>query len=116
MRSEDERNNSDLTLRSKLITELRDLRLDTRRLNSSLVKRLKPFRKTDGSFKTLPDSRKKKHRRRTPDISVASTCTVLMAAITGGKYERRDKLFEAKSASEIFKQAVVKANWGSSGL
>ncbi len=116
MRSENEFNNSDLTLRSKLIAELRDLRLDTRRLNSSLVKRLKPFRKTDGSFKTLPDSRKKKQRKRTPDISVASTCTVLMAAITGGKFERRDKLFEEKSASEIFKQAVVKANWGSSGL
>jgi ATPase family associated with various cellular activities (AAA) len=116
MSSEVNHKNSDLTLRSKLIAELRDLRLDTRRLNSSLVERLTPFRKTDGSFKTLPDSRKKKHRKRTPDISVASTCTVLMAAITGGKYEKRHKLFEAKSASEIFKQAVVKANWGSSGL
>lgn len=108
--------NSDLALRSRLIKELRDLRLDTRRLNSSLVERLKPFRKTDGSFKTLPDSRKKRHRKRTPDISVASTCTVLMAAITAGKFEKRDKLFETKSASEIFRQAVVKANWGSSGL
>lgn len=116
MRSEGELHNTDLTLRSRLIEELRDLRLDIRRLNSSLVERLKPFRKTDGSFKTLPDSRKKKQRKRTPDISVASTCTVLMAAITGGKYEKRYKLFETKSASEIFKRAVVKANWGSSGL
>jgi hypothetical protein len=107
--------NPDLN-QSTLIEDLRELRLDTRRLNSSLVKRLKPFRKTDGSFKTLPDSRKKRHRKRTPDISVASTCTILMAAITGGKYEKRDKLFETKSASEIFKQAVVRANWGSSGL
>ena len=116
MSSEGEHNNSDLALRSRLIAELRGLRLDTRRLNSSLVERLRPFRKTDGSFKTLPDSRKKKHRKRTPDISVASTCTVLLAAITSGKYEKRHKLFETKSATEIFKQAVVKANWGSSGL
>ena len=107
--------NSDLT-HSTLIEDLRELRLDTRRLNSSLVERLKPFRKTDGSFKTLPDSRKKKQRKRTPDISVASTCTVLMAALTAGKHEKRYKLFEGKSASDIFKQAVVKANWGSSGL
>src|ERR1700756_3508882 len=116
MSLEGEVNNSDVALRSRLIEELRDLRLDTRRLNSSLVERRKPFRKTDGSFKTLPDSRKKRHRKRTPDISVASTCTVLMAAITAGKHEKRHKLFERKSASDIFKQAVVKANWGSSGL
>jgi hypothetical protein len=101
---------------STLIEDLRELRLDTRRLNSSLVERLKPFRKADGSFKTLPDSRKKKQRKRTPDISVASTCTVLMAAIAAGKHEKRHKLFETRSASDIFKQAVVKANWGSSGL
>ena len=92
------------------------MRLDTRRLNSSLVKRLKPFRKADGSFKTLPDSRKKRQRKRTPDISVASTCTVLMSALAARKHEKRHKLFERKSASDIFKQAVVKANWGSSGL
>ena len=116
MNSAFEGNSSDLTFRSRLIGELRGLRLDTRRLNSGLVKRLKPFRKTDGSFKTLPDSRKKRHRKGTPDISVASTCTVLMAAITGGKHEKRDKLFETKNAPEIFRQAVAKANWGSSGL
>jgi hypothetical protein len=115
MNSGERLNNSDLN-QSTLIEELRELRRDTRRLNSSLVKRLKPFRKADGSFKTLPDSRKKKQRKRTPDISVASTCTVLMAALTAGKHDKRHKLFETKSASDIFKQAVVKANWGSSGL
>ncbi len=102
--------------RSELIGELRQLRTDARRLNSSLVERLKPFQKADGSFKTLPDSRKNKQRKQTPDMSVASTCTVLMAALTAGKHERQHKLFERKSVSDIFKQAVVKANWGSSGL
>jgi hypothetical protein len=115
MNSGDGLDNPDLN-QSKLIEHLRELRLDTKRLNSSLVEHLKPFRKADGSFKTLPDSRKKKQRKRTPDMSVASTCTVLMAALTAGKHEKRHKLFERKSASDIFKQAVVKANWGSSGL
>src|ERR1700722_13653492 len=82
--------NPDLN-QSKLIEHLRELRLDTKRLNSSLVEHLKPFRKADGSFKTLPDSRKKKQRKRTPDMSVASTCTVLMAALTAGKHEKRHK-------------------------
>jgi hypothetical protein len=39
-----------------------------------------------------------------------------MSALAARKHEKRHKLFERKSASDIFKQAVVKANWGSSGL
>src|SRR5438309_1332467 len=107
-------NIQDQDLQPKLIEELRRMRVDARRLNSSLVERLKPFQKSDGSFKTLPDSRTKRRRKGGPDISVASTCTVLMAAIMAGKHKRRDKLFEKHTASDVFKQAAAKANWGSS--
>jgi hypothetical protein len=102
--------------RSTLIDDLRRLRLDAQRLNSSLVERVKPFRKKNGSFKTLPDSRSKRQKKGAPDISVASTCTVLMAAIAAGKHEEKHKLFAKPSAYEVFAEAAVKANWGSSGL
>jgi hypothetical protein len=99
----------------ELIEELRQLRKDARRLNSSMVERLKPFQKKNGSFKTLPVSREKRDSRTKPDISVASTCTVLMAAILAGK-EVQDKLFDKYTVSDVFKRSVVHANWGSSGL
>src|SRR5262249_6613789 len=116
MSSEKKTSRSDENLESVLIEELRQLRRDARRLNSSLVDRLKPFQKSDGSFKTLPDSKKSQRRKRTPDISVASTCTVLMAAILAGKHESRNKLFDKQTSAEVFKQSAAKATWGSSGL
>lgn len=99
-----------------LIEELREMRTDAKRLNSSLAKRLKPFRKKDGSFKTLPtspDLPDNPDEPGTPDISVASTCTVLMAALGAGEHH---KLFDEPSASEIFRRSAVCAKWGSSGL
>jgi hypothetical protein len=99
-----------------LVETLRQMRQDASRLNSSLVERLKPFQKRNGSFKTLPDSKPKRQKKGIPDISVASTCTVLMAAVAAGKHEQKHKLFNKRSAIEIFEEAAVKATWGSSGL
>jgi len=98
-----------------LIEDLRQLRKDAQRLNSSLVKRLRPFKKKNGSFKTLPKSREKQDSPGRPDISVASTCTVLMAALLAGEKARKS-LFDTSSAMDVFKKSVVNANWGSSGL
>jgi DNA replication protein DnaC len=100
----------------RLAEDLRQLRLDAQRLNASLVERLKSFQKKNGSFKTLPDSGSKHPKKGAVDISVASTCTVLMAAIAADKHEAKEKLFVTRSAFEVFEEAVVKANWGSSGL
>src|SRR5206468_6609258 len=89
------------------------LTIDARRLNSSLVERLKPFQKTDGSFKTLPRSKDRSSEIGAEDISVASTCTVLMAAIGAGKEK---KLFDKKPVASVFEKTVVEAQWASSGL
>jgi len=102
---------------SVLINDLRQLRLDVRRLNSSLVERLKPFQKPDGSFKTSPDSKDSPipggYPPNATDISVGSTCTVLMAAIGAGK---QNELFSETSISEIFTKSVRFSKWASSGL
>lgn len=103
---------------SELINDLRQLRLDARRLNSSLVDRLKDFRKPeDGSFKTSPDSTPSLPREGDPpnvtDISVGSTCTVLMAAIGSGTEK---KLFKDTDIAELFKKTVETSRWASSGL
>jgi hypothetical protein len=99
-----------------LIEELRQMRRDANRLSSSLVEHLKPFQKKNGSFKTLPDSRETRDTKQKLDISVASTCTVLMAAIAAGKHKERYALFDKQTVSEVFTQAAAKATWGSSGL
>jgi AAA+ superfamily predicted ATPase len=102
---------------SVLINDLRQLRLDVRRLNSSLVERLTPFQKPDGSFKTSPDSKDSPIPPDFPpnatDFSVGSTCTVLMAAIGAG---REEELFAKTNIPEIFKKSVRLSKWGSSGL
>src|ERR1700722_4723320 len=103
-------------VRPRFAEDLRRLRLDAQRLNTSLVERLKSFQKKNGSFKTLPDSQSKRPPKGAVDISVASTCTVLMAAIAADKHEAKEKLFVTRSAYEVFEEAAVKANWGSSGL
>lgn len=102
---------------SKLINDLRQLRLDARRLNGSLVDRLEPFRRPeDGSFKTSPDSQPSPPRQGDPknvtDISVGSTCTVLMAAIGTGKEK---ELFKTDIRA-LFTQTVETSRWASSGL
>lgn len=103
---------------SELINDLRQLRLDARRLNSSLVDRLKDFRKPeDGSFKTSPDSKPSLPQEGDPpnvtDISVGSTCTVLMAAIGSGT---ETKLFKDTNIAELFIKTVETSRWASSGL
>jgi hypothetical protein len=103
---------------SALINDLRQLRLDARRLNSSIVHRLKDFRKPeDGSFKTSPDSKPSLPKEGDPpnvtDISVGSTCTVLMAAIGSGT---ENKLFKDTNVTELFIKTVETSRWASSGL
>lgn len=102
---------------SVLINDLRQLRRDARRLNSSLVDRLRPFQKPDGSFKTSPDSKDSPippdYPPNATDISVGSTCTVLMAAIGAG---REKELFTKASIAEIFTRSVRLSKWASSGL
>ena len=65
---------------SDLIAELRLLRADERRLRATLVDDLRRFQKKDGdrTFFTLPSSDRK-------GISVATTCTALMALIDSEK-------------------------------
>ena len=98
-----------------LIERLRELRKDAQRVNSSLVERLSPFRKTNKSFKTLPTSDVGKDSADKPDISVASTCTVLMAAL-GVQEDKRDKLLTNKEIAEVFTTSVQRGKWASSGL
>ena len=111
---------SDKNMHSALIEQLRQLRTDARRLNSSLVDRLRPFQKDDGSFKTLPSSKDQSKELGPRSISVASTCTVLMAAIGAGKAaigtDKKDKLFDEDTIRDVFSKTVVEAEWGSSGL
>ena len=115
--------NSNHSAQSELIEELRQLRRDAQRLNSGLVEHLRPFQKHDKSFKTLPDSKDRSKRggaAAARHISVASTCTVLMAAIGAGKAaigtDRNEKLFDKDTIRELFEKTVVAAEWGSSGL
>jgi hypothetical protein len=122
---------------SDLIAELRLLRADERSLRAALVDDLRRFQKQDDlSFFTLPSSNRK-------GISVATTCTALMALIDSDKL---DELFASKpgatkavessqsdtppkdstssskrpkqqhrSAAEVFSD-VVSETWASSGL
>jgi hypothetical protein len=77
---------------SDLIAELRLLRADERRLRATLVDDLRRFQKKDGdrTFFTLPSSDRK-------GISVATTCTALMALIDSDKL---DELFPSKPEVE----------------
>ena len=98
-----------------LIESLRQLRKDAQRLNSGLVDRLKHFRKDNNSFKTLPDSPVGTDIQGAPDISVASTCTVLMAAL-GFEEDKREKLLTNRDIADVFKTSVEVGKWASSGL
>lgn len=64
-----------MTVPTDLTQRLRALRTEERRLRSSLVEDLRSFQKPDLSFFTLPDSKIDEK------ISVATTCTALMALI-----------------------------------
>lgn len=106
-----------MTTASISIEELRELRTTAHRLNSTVVEHLRPFQQLNGSFKTLPDSTIKKHAEnhpKIPDISVASTATVFMAAIGTGTLK---EFFggERRSVRQVFADAL-RSKWGSSGL
>lgn len=105
----------DQNAQAALIDDLRQLRKDAQRVNSSFVERLRPFRKDNKSFKTLPDSPVGTDLPSKPDISVASTCTVLMAAL-GFEEDKRDKLLTDKDIAQVFKTSVEDGKWASSGL
>jgi ATPase family protein associated with various cellular activities (AAA) len=118
----------------ELIERLRSLRAHGRRLHASLAGDLPSFQRTrDLSFFTLPDSEDD------GKISVATTCTVLMALIDSndiytllppdeasskGKVSGQDveSLPQKKSRTEVLDQwrhlfsRVVRATWASSGL
>ncbi len=101
---------------SELIARLRLLRTDERRLRASLVEDLRPFQKPeDLSFFTLPDSNRK-------GISVATTCTALMALIDSHRLLTLFRQGEGENVDvtkerigKLFR-SVVKATWRSSGL
>jgi hypothetical protein len=98
-----------------LIARLRLLRTDERRLRETLVNDLQPFQKPDDlSFFTLPDSNR-------TGISVATTCTALMALIDSDKLtalfrKPQEKPEKTKQRARNLFRSVVKATWKSSGL
>src|SRR5882724_7158716 len=62
-----------------LVSQLRSLRIDAQKLRDTLVDDLCPFQKPDDrSFRTLPQSSGK-------GISVATSCTALMALVDSNK-------------------------------
>lgn len=113
-------NKTSIDTQTSLIDRLRQLRRDTIRLNSGIIERLEPFRKTNGSFKTKPNSKdgiKTAYNKKIPDISVAATCTVIMTALLAGE-KIQEKLFDLPGhpVEEVFKQTATAVPWASSGL
>jgi hypothetical protein len=103
---------------ASIIDELRTMKIDAKRLSSSILKHLKPFQKEDASFKTLPDSG---DVSRDPGISVGSTCTVLMALLGSNKHadiplEKPKRPEDANGNIAGLFSDVVTSKWGSSGL
>jgi hypothetical protein len=104
-----------------MIDELRRMRRDALRLNSSVLEHLKTFQqKDDDSFVTLPPPFSKPRAQQT-DISVGSTCTALMALLAT---KTQEKLWSKKEDAQkktkidilgLFK-GLVRAKWESSGL
>jgi hypothetical protein len=118
MNSNDEPTNSDHGIRSMLMKELRQMRTDTQRLNSSVIEHLRAFQQEDDSFRTLPSS---KPLSEDPDMSVGSTCTALMALLA----TKTHKEFLSKRAGVPLKAKIdiadlfrnlVSTKWDSSGL
>lgn len=83
----------------ELISRLRRLRDDARRLHSSLVADLLPFQKADNSFRTWPDKMDAK-------LSVATTATAIMALITSNKH---GKIFKDNASLVTLFKSVVSA-------
>src|SRR5216684_2952197 len=97
-----------------LIARLRLLRTDERTLRATLDEDLRPFQKQDDlSFFTLPDSNRS-------GLSVATTCTALMALIDSDKllalFRREEEEEKAKLRVKDLFSSVVMSTWKSSGL
>jgi hypothetical protein len=104
----------------ELADELRRMRKDAIRLNSSVLEHLKTFQQDDDSFTTLPPP-KSKPRTEDRDISVGSTCTALMALLatrTQNHLWSKAEGVKDKTPVNIGRlfEAVVKSKWESSGL
>lgn len=103
-----------------LITDLRQMRKDAIRLNSSILEHLRTFQQDDDSFNTLPPPISKS-RAEDPDISVGSTCTALMALLATGTHQQlwsKAKGIQDKTPIDIGRlfERVVASKWESSGL
>src|ERR1035437_2862572 len=92
------------------LNTLRQLRARAQKLLEHLQKDLKPFVKTDGTFRRTPDSPSK-----TDDVNVTTTCSCLMALALTNTFKEFYKGRPDNNASTIFR-SVVKAPWMSSGL
>jgi hypothetical protein len=91
------------------IESLRNLREQALNLNKTIVGDLKPFMCSDGTFRRLPDRRKK------DDIDEATTCTCLMALSLS---DALDKMYEhgGSTSAETAFINILKSKWASSGL
>jgi hypothetical protein len=111
---------TDQDIRATLIKDLRQMRKDAIRLNSSVLEHLKGFQQEDDSFNTLPPP-KSKSRSEDPNISIGSTCTALMALLATRTYKQlwsRAEGIKDKTPVDIGKlfAEVVRSKWESSGL
>jgi hypothetical protein len=118
MNANNKSNNPDQDVQSMLLQELRQMRTDALRLNSSVIEHLRAFQQEDDSFRTLPSS---KPLSEDPDISVGSTCTALMALFatkTHKEFLSKQVGVPAKAkvdVAELFRR-LVSTKWDSSGL
>lgn len=118
MKANNKSTNPDQDVQSMLMRELRQMRTDALRLNSSVIEQLRAFQQEDDSFRTLPSS---KTLSEDPDISVGSTCTALMALLatkTQKEFLSKRVGVPAKTkvdVAELFRR-IVSTKWDSSGL
>jgi len=113
-------NGSEHDVDTMLIEDLRQMRKDAIRLNSSIVEHLRAFQQDDDSFNTLPPPLSKS-RAEDPDISIGSTCTALMALLATRTYQQlwsKAKGVQDKTPVDIGRlfEKVVASKWESSGL
>jgi hypothetical protein len=120
MNSNSKSNRPEHDFDAMLITDLRQMRKDAIRLNSSILEHLRTFQQDDDSFNTLPPPISKS-RAEDPDISVGSTCTALMALLATRTHQQlwsKAKGIQDKTPIDIGRlfERVVASKWESSGL
>lgn len=120
MSSTNKSNGSDHDVDAMLIEDLRQMRKDAIRLNSSVLEHLRAFQQDDDSFNTLPPPLSKS-RAEDPNISIGSTCTALMALLATRTYQQlwsKVRGVQDKTPVDIGRlfEKVVASKWESSGL